>query len=202
MTERWGFKSQQGIWYTLVYTRYVGYLGAAVSLKVARQEGLASARNIASKCFEKKVSSVPHFFNCHPKPWRDSTSRPIDPVSSIPLDHAARARCIIFYITILYIGTYGQIRSYDPDTYAQAPGPSGPPGPPGPPGLALNLLPRFFVAGLPKITFVSHFNWPVFIAETSSSSMDPHPGFAWVERLGHQSGPLTMDPELRKENLG
>jgi hypothetical protein len=30
--------------------------------------------------------------------------------------------------------------------------------------------------------------------------MDPHPGEAWVERLGLIIGPLTMDPELRKEN--
>jgi hypothetical protein len=31
--------------------------------------------------------------------------------------------------------------------------------------------------------------------------MDPHPGEAWVERLGLIIGPLTMDPELRKEKL-
>jgi hypothetical protein len=38
---------------------------------------------------------------------------------------------------------------------------------------------------------------PHLTSSSSSSSMDPRP-----ESLDHRCGPLTMDPELRKENYG
>jgi hypothetical protein len=46
----------------------------------------------------------------HPIPWRDSISRPIAPVSSIPLDHAARAQSSVFKLDrnfALTLGTCG-----------------------------------------------------------------------------------------------